>query len=297
MNRRSGLFLLLILIVVSGLAVLLLRYGWGTTQAGREDAPPGGEKKAVYTRIVSLAPSLTQNIYYLGAGEYLVGCTSYCENPPDGKKPVVASAIDVDLEKIVSLKPDLIILTPLTNQETIEFLRKMDVRIEIFPTAKNFSGICEQFLRLAGLTGRSEQAENLLKEVKARVADIQMEHRVAEGKRMFFQIGTNPVFTVLPNTFMDDYITMLGGKNIADGMKGGIISRETVVARNPDIIFVATMGSSGTEELGTWSGYHVMSAAQSEKIYLVDSDLACLPTPVTFLETLEIMVRYLENED
>lgn len=248
-----------------------------------------------YSRIISLAPSLTKNIYYLEAGDQLVGCTSYCEIPEGEQKAIVASAVKVSLEKIVTLDPDLIILMPLTSPETIDFIEKLGIHTEVFPSPKDFREICDQFLYLGKLLGKEELAQKIVEDASGRVDRIRMEDPVAEGKKVFFQIGANPIFSVLPNTFMNDFILFIGAENIADDLKGGIIGRETVLVRDPDIIFVATMGVLGDEERKIWKSYTSMSASKTDQIFTIDSDLACLPTPVTFAGTLEIMVELLKT--
>jgi iron complex transport system substrate-binding protein len=249
-----------------------------------------------YSRIISLAPSLTKNLVFLDAEDKLVGCTSYCTLTPGTEKEVVASAITVNLEKIVSLQPDLILVMPLTNPETIASLKKFGIRLEMFPSPRSFDEICEQFVYLGKLIGKQELAEDIVMESKAEVHKLARTGSTGNRQRMFFQIGANPIFSVLPNTFMEDYITYTGCTNIVRGMKGGIISRESVLARNPEIIFVATMGVLGEEERTIWKSYKDLKAAEDDRIYIIDSDLACLPTPLTFVQTLEIMINYLYPE-
>ena len=250
-----------------------------------------------YNRIVSLAPSLTRNLVFLEAEDKLVGCTSYCMLSPGNEKPIVASAITVNLEKIVSLQPDLILVMPLTSPETIASLKKFGIRVEVFPSPRSFKEICEQFIHLGKLVGKEQLAEDIVARSRADVEKLARKNREDKKPGMFFQIGADPIFSVLPNTFMDDYIRLAGCTNIARDMKGGIISRESVLARNPEIIFVATMGVLGEEERETWKSYKGLDAAENNRIFIVDSDLACLPTPVTFVQTLTIMIKALYSEE
>jgi iron complex transport system substrate-binding protein len=249
-----------------------------------------------YERIVSLAPSITKSLYYLKAEDKLVGCTSYCEIPDEDKKTVVASAINVNIEKIISLRPDLILVMPLTNPETIAYLKKFSVRVVEISSPKNFSEICDQFIQLGKLVGKDDLAAEIVKETKERVSKIKNTHQMQGNKKIFFQIGANPIFSVLPNTFMNDYITFLGARNIAWDMKGGIISRETVVVRNPDIIFVTSMGMVGQEEKKIWEKFSSMTATKNNAIFIIDADLACLPIPINFVKTLELMVKHIESK-
>jgi ABC-type Fe3+-hydroxamate transport system substrate-binding protein len=110
---------------------------------------------------------------------------------------------------------------------------------------------------------------------------------------LFFQIGANPLFTVTPNTFMDDYIAKLGYQNIAVNINKGIISREFVVAQNPDAIFISSMGMVGEAEKQTWEKFSGLKAVANNMVFVVDADMACSPTPITFVQTLKTMAGLL----
>lgn len=246
-------------------------------------------------RIVSLAPSITKNIYYLDAQSELVGCTNYCTEALNDNIEIVATAIQVNIEKVITLKPDLVLVTTITSPETIAMLRKFNIKVEVFPTPDSFSAICEQFIRMGNLVGKSETAFEIASKSKKRVEQLSTKHPINNNKNIFFQIGAKPLFTVLPNTFMNDYITFCGARNIAEEMKIGSITRESVITKNPDVILVVTMGITGEEEKKMWENYKGMSAADRDKIFIIDAEKACSPTPVTFVETLETIVNLLNQ--
>lgn len=244
-----------------------------------------------YKRIISLAPSLTMNLYYLKSEHNLAGCTSYCEIAKPDKKEIVASAVKINLEKIVSLNPDLVLASSITNPESLDMLRKFGIRVEVFPSPKNFNEICTQFTALAGLVNKRPLADSILTRVKEKADGLRKAFTWTTTPKCFIQIGANPLFAVIPNTFMADYIHYMGADNMAYGLKKGSISRESVIARNPDIIIVVTMGVIGEEEMRIWKSYPEMSAARNKKIYIIDSNMACTPTPVSFVKTLETLFQ------
>jgi len=247
-------------------------------------------------RIVSLAPSLTMNVYYLESKQKLVGCTSYCEIAKPDKKEIIGSIVTVNIEKIVSLKPDLVIATSITKPAVIDKLRKMGIRVEVFSSPKNFEAICEEFLHLGTLIGKTEKAKAVIAESKAKVEKIKASHKTAKKSKVFFQIGADPIFSVLSNTFMNDYILYCGGVNIAADLKSGSIGRESVLQRNPDVIFIITMGITGDEEKKIWLNYPELTATKKKQIFIIDSNLACTPTPVSFVQTLEIVNKLLSSQ-
>lgn len=247
-------------------------------------------QSAFSQRIVSLASSLTKNLIYLEADSLLVGRTSYCKVEHD--VPVVASAVKVNVEKVFSLKPDLVLATPLTDAETISLLRKMGLEVKVYPSPKSYDEICSQFLELAKLIGKEDVGKKVLAISTARVERLRATK--PNHQRVFIELGANPLFAVLANTFMDDYITFAGASNIAQGLKSGLISRELVLAKNPDAIFIVTMGVVAEEEKKHWQKYKQLSATKKGKIFIIDSDKACTPTPVTFVQTLETIVEALK---
>jgi len=244
-----------------------------------------------YKRIISLAPSLTQSLYHLNSHDKLVGCTSYCEIARDDNKEIIASAIKVNLEALLKLNPDLVIATTITNPETIEYIQKFGIKTEIFSSPKSFSEICEQFNRIGKLIGKEDLALTITEKTGKTVDSLKNSIKLKTHPKVFFQIGANPIFTVLPNTFMDDYISFIGGTNIASDLNKGTITREFVITQNPDIIIITTMGITGDEEKQIWESYSSLNATKNKQIIVVDSNIACTPNPISFAETLKSIVH------
>jgi ABC-type Fe3+-hydroxamate transport system substrate-binding protein len=238
-------------------------------------------------RIVSLAPSLTKMLYLLGAQHELVGCTSFCEEALKDKKCPVASAIEVNLEKLYLLKPDLVISSSLTKPATIAAIEKFGIKVMQFPMPKSYKGICSQFIEIAELTGKKNLASKIVEQQQLRLNLLRQSMPKGKKPKVFFEIGANPLFSVIPNTFMDDYISFSGGENIASELKTGSVGREYVLLKNPDFIFISSMGMLGKEEKSIWEGNPNISASKNGKIYLIDSDKACSPNPVNFVDIVE----------
>lgn len=244
-------------------------------------------------RIISLAPSLTQNLYLLDAAPQIIGYTTYCEEAVHSNKEIVATAVKVNLEKVVSLQPDLIISTTITNPETLEQLKKFGIRVEIYPTPTSFNAICAQFIAIGELIGKKEKAQQVVRESKHQVDSLREVMSSLPKQNMFFQIGSSPLYCVPPGSFMDDFMTFANGKNIASTPGNGHINRETVAVRNPEVFFLTAMGIIGEDEKEIWMRYPEISAIKKQKIYLLDSNKSCSPTPVTFVETLDTIAQLL----
>lgn len=242
-----------------------------------------------YKRVISLAPSITKSIYYLQAQDLLVGCTDYCTIAIEDNKNVVASPVTINIEKVLSLNPDLILATSITKPEYVETLRKFKIRVEVFPSPESFNEICNQYIEMAKLLGRTGLATNMVSGINMKIDSLKLLNSANKNYRIFFQIGAKPLYTVIPSTFMNDYISFLNGENIAKDLTKGTISRESVINRKPDFIFIVTMGIIGEEEKLLWEEFSDIPAVKNRDIYIIDSDIACIPTPQTFLQTIEII--------
>ena len=248
-----------------------------------------------YKRIISLAPSLTMNLYYLESQDKLVGCTSYCEIAKGDNKTIVATAVKANIEQIVGLNPDLVLVTSIMSAETVEILKKFGIRVEVFHTPKSFQEICTQFERIGMLIGKSSLAEEIVTITKSRVQELNRQCKWTTPPDIFIQLGAKPLYAVIPETFTDDYIHFVNGRNIASDMVRGTIAREVVIARDPDIIFIVTMGILAEEEKKNWQRINTMSATESGNIFIIDSNMACTPTPISFVKTLEEIIQLIKS--
>jgi iron complex transport system substrate-binding protein len=230
-------------------------------------------------------------LYLLGIQDQLVGCTSYCEEAIKDNKSIVASAMEVNVEKVFLLKSDLVVTTDLTKPSIIEALENIGIKVYVFPTPKSYTEICSQLVEIARLTDKQAIAKAIIEKQRLRLTLIKKSIPKGKKPKVFFEIGAKPLFTVIPNTFMDDYITYAGGENIASDLKSGTISRESVLMRNPDIIFIVTMGLAGTEEKTIWNSYQNISASKNGKVFIIDSNKACSPSVVSFVDIVEQFVK------
>lgn len=244
-------------------------------------------------RIISLAPSLTKELILLGLEDRIIGITNYCKVPKKENYTIVASAIDVNLERVITLKPDLVLATSLSKPESLDILKKAGVRVAFLKLPTSFVEINSQFIEIAKMCGVEGKAQAIILKQERIVEQLLAKVKKNNTPRIFFEIGTNPLWCVIPNTFMDDFISMAGGQNIANDLNMGSISRESVIIRDPEIIIIATMGNIGEEEIKIWQNYSHLSAVKNHHILVVDSDMACSPTPVHFVETLEEIIKFI----
>ena len=239
-------------------------------------------------RIISLSPVLTEEIYLLGVQDKLVGCTIYCNRPEAAwQKQKVGTVVEVSVEKIISLKPDLILATSLTDRRSKEHLSQLGMNVVVFPEAKNFDEICQQFLDLGKIVGKEEKARKIAAQAKKGINSIAGRAKGTRKPKVFLEIGTKPLFTVTRNSFVNDFIVLAGGINIAAEARSGLYSREKVIEQDPDVIIIVSMGVAADQEKKVWQKFWNLSAVKNNRIYVLDPDKVCSPTPLSFVETLK----------
>jgi len=248
-------------------------------------------------RIISLGPSLTEELFLLGVQDKIVGVTTYCQRPPEVKaKKKVGTVVEVNVERIMSLKPDLVLATSLTNPKQAKKLKSLGIRVVNFPEAGNFSQICERFLELAKMVGREKEARDIIEKAKSRVGSVRQKAKGLPKPKVFIQVGARPLVTVTVDSFIHSLIEFAGGINIVSGAKSGLYSREEVLKQNPEVIIIVTMGIVGEEEKGVWERYKTLQAAKKKRVCIIGSDKVCSPTPISFVDVLEEMFELLHPQ-
>lgn len=242
-------------------------------------------------RIVSLVPWMTKSLYLMGEQSRIVGCTSFCPVNPADKIPVVASAMSINVEKTMMLKPDLVLASSLIKPEIIDKLKNLGIKVSYQPYPKSFEEICSSFVRLGELVGQGTKARQIVSVQKERLSKLMAKVPKDKKPKVLIQIGAKPLFAAIPNTAIDDFIRFSGGTNVAAGLQSGDITREYILKQNPDVIFVVTMGIVAQEEKNIWMSYPVISATKSKKIFILDSDKTCSPTPILFVDALEEIIK------
>lgn len=240
----------------------------------------GAAVAAEPARLVSLGPVLTENIFLLSAGDHLVGDTVYCTLPPEAKnREKIGSVQELSIEKIVALKPDIILATNLNPPQQLDKLRNLGLRVELFRQPANFGEICDQFLRLGTLLGRRAQAETILSTVRVKVDTVRKAVQSLPKRKVFLQVGANPLFASIATSFTSDFINLAGGTNIAGDLRSGMMKTEQIIALNPELIVIAVMGSEngiGAQEQKHWQGFPTIAAVREHQVYVMDRSLSGL---------------------
>jgi iron complex transport system substrate-binding protein len=247
-------------------------------------------------RIISLGPLVTKQLYLLGVEDRLIANTIYCTTPPEAKnKEKIGSVIRADLEKIISLKPDLVIATSLSNLEQLEKLKDLGIKVLKIPAARSFCQLCQHFIKIGEAVGKKREAKKIIKEVKKEVANIYKNTKRLPKPKVIVQIGAEPLYVAPKDSFINDFIKFAGGINIGPRGKNGLYSREKVLYDNPEVIIIVTMGIVAEKEKEVWQHYKTIDAVKNGRIYIIEADKICSPTPISFVETLKELVKILQT--
>jgi iron complex transport system substrate-binding protein len=251
-------------------------------------------------RVVSLAPSITEIIFALGQERRLKGATRFSDFPPEAiSLPKVGSYVQLDLERIVALKPDLCIAIKDGNQrQTVVRLESLEVPVYVVDP-RNLEAVTETIIEIGDLLHATENAEDLVNNMRSRINRVKSAvEKISHRPGVFFQIGISPIVSVGTNTFIHELIVIAGGDNLAKGpIPYPRFSREQVLSLAPEIFIITSMSRGEVFERVKieWSRWPEMSAIKNQRIFLVDSNLFDRPTP-RLVEGLEVLGRLIHPE-
>lgn len=262
----------------------------GATNAASQDLHP--------QRIISLGPAMTEKLYLLGVEDRIVGVTIYCRKPARAAlKEKVGNVTHVNVEKMIRLKPDLVLATALTDPHLLKKLRQAHIKTELFPEPKSFEELNDQFIRLGKTIGKEHEAIKIAAEAREKVRTI-TDRAAGQGRpRVFCQIGANPLFAAVGDTMLNDMIERARGANIARTAKIGFYNREEVIRQNPDVILVVTMGMAAENEKRRWQKFRSINAVKNGRVFVMEAYRTCSPTPLTFAEALSDIADALHSDD
>jgi ABC-type Fe3+-hydroxamate transport system substrate-binding protein len=250
-------------------------------------------------RIVSLAPSLTREIYDLQEQDRLVGVTSFCPAEARKEREVVGTLTLLNIEKICALKPDLVLASMDSNRETaVEKLKSLGFRVEVFQGCESFACMCSEFIRLGSLLGREHEAEQMVEDIRRQVSGLREKASRGPAYRVFWQMGTNPLVAAGDNTFTGELIRTAGCRNIFEQLpaKYPRVNVENVLAADPEVIFLVSDMEDTQVHHALWSRFSRVSAVRQGRVYPLSADLVCQPTPAMFLQALQTIVACLYQE-
>lgn len=250
--------------------------------------------EAAPQRIICYSPGVTEIVFAVGAGDRVVAADEFSDYPPETADLPKLTYSSPDPERALTLTPDLVIMSS-HQREQIEQFRGLGMTVLFVNEAESLEGVMETVVLFGAVTGNREQAAELVASMRARVEAITSAlEGIEDGPRAFFEL-TADLYTVGPDTFVGNLLTLARAQNVATGASSRFpqLSAEAIIAADPEVVLLAD-GAWGEslETVCARPGWDATSACINERVHPVDGDLTSRPGP-RVVEGLEEIARLL----
>lgn len=238
-------------------------------------------------RIVSLMPSNTEIAYSLGLGKEVVGVSDYDNYPKDTLKKEKIGGQQFNTEKIIGLKPDLVLAhasSASMAKDALKQLQDAGIPVIVVANAENFETVYNTIDMVGKATGTTQKADEVIKSMKDKLAAIEKKAAsIKEKKKVYMEVAPAPdIYTTGKNTFMDEMLKAINAENVAGDQKGWIkVDQESIIQKNPDTI-ITTYGYYVKNPAGqvlSRKGWENINAVKNKQVIDVNSDLVDRPGP------------------
>jgi len=245
-------------------------------------------------RAISLAPNLTEIAFAVGAGDQLVGVTTFCNYPAEAQKiQKIGDTQTPNIENIITLRPQIVLVS--TASQVENFSKTLEQQgITVFITNPNsLDDIYKTVYQFGEIFDKNEMAQQVVEELKGRVADVEARTDSAEAVKVFLQISREPLFTIGKDSFMTDLIRRAGGVSVTAESETAYpnLSKETAFAINPEAIIL----SDSEDNREPNDVFKNSPAWRNGKVFKINADLISRPAP-RIVDALEQMAKSLYPE-
>lgn len=224
--------------------------------------------------VISVAPSITETIYSLEAGEIIVGRTDFCDYPPEVNTiPSIGTLYEPNIEKIVELNPDILFASTHFQNEILQKLEEANITVIIIQEEGTLEGVFSGISQIGKIINKKKKANLLIKDMKARI-DI-VKNSIPDNKPTVYYVvgfGEYGDYTAGGDTFISQLIELAGGINLAKESIGWTYSLEKIIEGNPDIVICSEYYGT-PEEIKKATGYKDLPAIQNGNLYPIDNNL------------------------
>jgi iron complex transport system substrate-binding protein len=244
-------------------------------------------------RIVSLAPSVTETLFAIGAGPEVVGVSQYCDYPPQARRlPKIGSFLTPNVEAIVALRPTIVIGLPTSSDlREIRALQAMGIAT-LMVKDDSVAAIEASADEIGDTVGDTERARSLVASVRARIEAIENQLAGVPPRRVLMVVGHQPLVAVGPGTYLDELLSLARARNIAaySMQSWPRLSLEYIIAMQPEVILDGQMGTDPNAPAQFWGRYPSIPAVRHHQVYGYPDDPTLHPGP-RIPETLELLAR------
>lgn len=284
-------------VVTAALALLFAAAGNAAERCAVDDSGREICLDGPAERIAALSPGATELVYAAGAGDKVVAVVSYSDYPPEARTvQSVGSHTRLDLETLVSLKPDLVIGWVTGNpREQLDKLQGLDMELFLIEP-RDFEGVSSAIERLAHLAGTESAGQPVADAFREGMAALAERYADAEPVPVFYQVWDEPLMTVNDEHLIGKVLMLCGGTNVFGELERLVprISTEAVLAANPEAIVAGGMGEENRHWLTYWERFPSLRAVRRNNLFFVPPSLIQRPTP-RLLEGSRIFCEKLEQ--
>lgn len=272
-----------------------------TGNAGRaitDDAGRRVELPATVDRVISLAPNLTEIVFAVGAGDRLVGRTSYCDFPAEAKAIAqVGDTLQPNLERIIALKPQVVLVSTASQLEV--FTQQLQGQnIAVFVTdPHDLEGVFRSIERIGEIVGEKDQANLLVQKLRERTNAVEQAVKPKPPVRVFYQVSGEPLYTAGHDAFVTDLMRRAGAASVTADVPGAWpkYSDESALAAKPEAIILPSGGSMGEANSNVAEALRQSPAVLQGRVYKINDDHLARPGPRSVVG-LEEMARALHPD-
>jgi vitamin B12 transport system substrate-binding protein len=233
-------------------------------------------------RIITLSPNSVEMLYSIGAGDRIVGTVEYSDYPKEATNiPIIGNYSGVQIEKILELKPDVIVAWKTGNKSTdLEKLASLGMNIH-YTQAESLTEIGNEILRLGELTGNQKQARSVVQKLESRYQKIKSSYMHKTPVSVFYQLWHEPLQSVGANGWIASMINDCGGLNLFNKVKNDypLVSMETILVKNPKVIIIPQHSGNEGAEHNIWDRWDIIDAVKMNRIFTINGDLLHRFTP------------------
>lgn len=235
------------------------------------------------SRIISLAPSVTEMLFAIGAGTQVVGVTQFCDFPAEAKQKTKVGYTNPNLESLLALDPDLIVAPQdFLKPDLIGKLEQLKIPVFILAD-RTVEDVFAHIQTLGRMLDRSTEATALGMDLRQHIARIKARTQSAVPVRVLYVLNSEPLITVGPGSFIDQLIGLAGGVNVAAKSVTAYprLSMEVVLQENPDILIFPTGEAEGISESEqqAWRKWSTLAAVKQNNLRQIPADLLNRPGP------------------
>ena len=239
-------------------------------------------------------PNITEIVFALNLGDKVVGVTQNCNYPPEAQKKEKIGRESINLEKVFSLNPDLIIMLEDAQKKEVLKLRERGLPV-ITVNPRTVSEVIDSIVMIGWMTGATADAKAVTDDMKRRIASVEAGIFPLITKKVFMAVGYRPLIGAGGNTFLNDVIRIAGGDNVLQNMKSPYpeINFEELYRLNPQYIIIPK-GLADENEILKDRRWERLNAVKNGRILFIDPDILFRPGP-RIIEAIEEMAKFLKK--